>query len=133
MKIQTTKLIGRALDWAVNQSVAKAYPGEEVMPLAADHTGELRDGGFKLYSPSTLWEQGGPLMQRAKIGYTFWNEPNCRASFAFPVKHPNDKTRDPTYHGKDGPTPLIAGMRCFVAWQFGDEIDVPDEIAGPVA
>jgi hypothetical protein len=27
-----------------------------------------------------------------------------------------------------GPTPLVAAMRCYVASQLGDEVDVPDEL-----
>jgi hypothetical protein len=28
----------------------------------------------------------------------------------------------------EGPTPLIAAMRCYVASQLGDEVEVPDEL-----
>jgi hypothetical protein len=28
----------------------------------------------------------------------------------------------------DGPTPLIAAMRCYVASKLGDEIDIPEEL-----
>ena len=27
-----------------------------------------------------------------------------------------------------GPTPLIAAMRCYVAYKLGDEIEVPEEL-----
>ena len=30
--------------------------------------------------------------------------------------------------GGEGPTPLIAAMRCFVASRLGDEVDVPEEL-----
>jgi hypothetical protein len=29
-----------------------------------------------------------------------------------------------------GPTPLIAAMRCYVASQLGDEVEVPEELKG---
>ena len=29
----------------------------------------------------------------------------------------------------EGPTPLIAAMRCYVASKLGDEVDVPEELA----
>jgi hypothetical protein len=29
-----------------------------------------------------------------------------------------------------GPTPLIAAMRCYVASKLGEEIDVPNELTG---
>jgi hypothetical protein len=28
----------------------------------------------------------------------------------------------------DGPTPLIAAMRCYVASKMGDEIELPEEL-----
>ncbi|MNW06473.1 hypothetical protein D3C71_2028910 [compost metagenome] len=30
--------------------------------------------------------------------------------------------------GGDGPTPLIAAMRCYVASRVGDEVDLPEEL-----
>ena len=30
----------------------------------------------------------------------------------------------------EGPTPLIAAMRCYVASKLGDEVDVPEELCG---
>ena len=29
---------------------------------------------------------------------------------------------------QDGPTPLIAAMRCFVASRLGEEVDMPEEL-----
>jgi len=29
---------------------------------------------------------------------------------------------------QDGPTPLIAAMRCYVASKLGEEVDVPEEL-----
>lgn len=28
----------------------------------------------------------------------------------------------------DGPTPLVAAMRCLVASRLGDEVEIPDEL-----
>lgn len=30
----------------------------------------------------------------------------------------------------EGPTPLIAAMRCYVASKLGDEVDIPEELIG---
>jgi hypothetical protein len=29
----------------------------------------------------------------------------------------------------DGPTPLIAAMRCYVASKLGDEVELPEELS----
>jgi hypothetical protein len=29
---------------------------------------------------------------------------------------------------QNGPTPLIAAMRCYVASKFGDEVETPEEL-----
>lgn len=33
-----------------------------------------------------------------------------------------------TKHIQQGPTPLIAAMRCLIAVRLGDEVDVPKEL-----
>lgn len=63
---------------------------------------------------STNWSQGGPIIEREQIDI------QC-----FPRKSGGVVWR--TFHA-DGPTPLIAAMRCFVALRLGDEVDVPDDI-----
>lgn len=74
--------------------------------------------GFS-YSPSTKWEQGGPIIERAGIelkrGAVM---PFVWAAFAF---------MNPRAHSA-GPSPLVAAMRCFVISKLGDEIEVPDEL-----
>jgi hypothetical protein len=64
--------------------------------------------------PSTDWKQGGPIIEREQIDI------QC-----FPRKSGGVVWR--TFHA-DGPTPLIAAMRCFVAIKLGDEVDVPDDV-----
>jgi hypothetical protein len=98
MKTKTAELTGVALDWAV----AKC----EGYQLDLVPEGE--------YTPSTDWSQGGPLIEREKlaicIGWKQW--------LAF-----SDDTENA---GAQGPTPLIAAMRCYVASKLGDEVEVPD-------
>ena len=67
-----------------------------------------------IYSPSTNWAQGGPIIEReiahiTRHGPTRWS---ALANGSAPG------------HGS---TPLIAAMRAYVASKFGDE--VPDEAA----
>jgi hypothetical protein len=74
----------------------------------------LAHGG--LYAPSFDWAQGGPIIEREKlaicIGRKQW--------LAF-----SDDTENA---GVQGPTPLIAAMRCYVASKLGYDVDVPEEL-----
>lgn len=63
------------------------------------------------FSPSTDWEQGGPIIERGHF-YLEWDADGYWCAHT-PASN--------TYHG---PTALVASMRAFVAGKFGDE--VPD-------
>lgn len=125
MKINTSDLIGAALDWAV------AYiSGALSRPL--DLPGSFLNGAtphwshvLPYYKPSTDWSLGGPIIERAAIQLgTQRDEPGFRPD---PKRlwHAQMDTR--VYVGY-GPTPLVAAMRCYVASKLGDTVDVPDEL-----
>ena len=120
--LQTKHLTGRALDYAV--------------AVAEGGTDFLFDGitwGFKLggatkvlakgwspsmsYSPSTDWSQGGPIIEREKINLETRDDPD---GFYWVALVPN--------HRGDGPTALIAAMRCFVASKLGPTVDIPKDL-----
>lgn len=70
----------------------------------------------KVWSPSTNWSQGGPIIEREKIGthcYGRWSA--CGANM-------------PSSKACEGPTLLIAAMRCYTASKLGDYVDVPEEL-----
>lgn len=69
------------------------------------------------FSPSTLWEQGGPIIERECIELLCESPGHMWA--AMPQKGPEWR----------GPTPLIAAMRCYVASKLGHEVEIPDELA----
>lgn len=73
----------------------------------------------EVYSPSTDWAQGGPIIEREMIEtlYDTEDDPNI-FWYARPVG---------AVAYQEGPTPLIAAMRCYVASKFGDTIDIPEE------
>lgn len=103
--MKTSELTGPALDWAV----AKCEGGDLIN---FDHQYAAR-----CYRYSTDWSQGGPIIEREKIGthcYGRWSA--CGANM-------------PSSKACEGPTLLIAAMRCFVASKLGDEVDVPKELA----
>lgn len=109
--VNVSELSGEALDWAVakiaNPEWWDNFPDEMSKPLA------LRMDDGRDFSPSTDWAQGGPIMDRAPIGITLdkvrgW----CGDSFAG--------------HTQYGPTMLVAAMRCYVASNLGDVVEVPE-------
>jgi hypothetical protein len=102
--MKTRELTGAALDWAV----AKAEGKEHVVNAPHKY----------IFEPSTDWARGGPIIEREKLSVVMqqgmppiWSA-NCpRALFR-----------------SQGPTPLIAAMRCFVASRLGDEVDASSEL-----
>lgn len=111
MKIKTTELTGPALDWAVAKCEYDELAAARIQwPQYTKH--------FPLVSPSTDWSQGGPIIERERLGVGYTTEGGATWLAA--------RTDDPFYIS--GPTPLVAAMRCFVASQLGDEVEVPDEL-----
>ena len=105
--MKTSELQGAALDWAVNQI-------EECCD----------DPNTPMFSAS--WAQGGPIIEREKISIehmTGAGDAGADVWVATRIEHP-------AFSEEQGPTPLIAAMRCFVASKLGDEVEIPDELKG---
>ena len=103
--MKTNELTGAALDWAV----AKCE-GDE--PCKA--------GGVGLRY-STDWLAGGPIIERE--GINLFQRKGIAAKegrpwLAYTAAHLE----------QEGPTPLIAAMRCYVASVMGAEIEIPQEL-----
>ena len=71
---------------------------------------------YKFYEPATDWAQGGPIIEREMIELV----PRSPALW--------DAMYREQHIPNDGPTPLIAAMRCYVASKLGDTVDVPEEL-----
>ena len=119
MKIKTQDLIGPALDWAV----AKCEGAENIRenPHRFDKrlimTIANRPVHFDIFRFSTDWAQGGPIIEREWIKVSpYHNQGGWWAEHAI------------TKSVFDGPTPLIAAMRCFCCTKLGDEIEIPEEL-----
>lgn len=104
MKIKTSELIGNALDHAV--ALCEGTIGKRRV---------LVDGFY-----STSWREGGPIIEKEHIrisqyrdNLSFWEA---------------DIVTDRGGKFYQGPTPLIAAMRCYVASKLGDEVDIPEEL-----
>lgn len=63
-------------------------------------------GDFVGYSPSTDWSQGGPIIERERIEVIPWATEGMWSAFI---------NTGPDREIFDGPTPLVAAMRAFVA------------------
>ncbi len=110
MKIKTSELTGCTLDWAV----AKC---EGFVDYRFDGVNG-RIGTGEHFNPSTDWAQGGPIIEREGINITvgltikdWWAVQDSGAGFK-----------------ANGPTPLVAGMRAYVASKLGDEVKIPEEL-----
>lgn len=116
--MKTNELTGAALDWATAQCAGIAI--------------DIAPDGYSTYHPSRDWAQGGPIIERAgidihRVNSVMWSA-RWWADNAGMVKNPAQRFRDNIR--MDGPTPLVAGMRCFVASRLGDEVEIPDELRG---
>lgn len=86
---------------ALDLAVAMAWYGYEYKLL------------LPFFNPSINWNQGGPLIEREGIA--------IYQSGVWIAEIGGNKTIE-------GPTPLIAAMRCYVATLVGDTVDIPEEL-----
>jgi hypothetical protein len=122
MRIKTSELTGDALDWAVAKCEGRR------VEFNHQYTEETKFDGWWQLGPnhwqplnkySTDWAQGGPIIEREGItvarrgGQSFSPWGAVLQEFEFE---------------EEGPTPLIAAMRCYVASKLGDTIDIPEEL-----
>jgi hypothetical protein len=107
MNTLTQELTGAALDWAV----AKA---EGI--TCAPYRGKVVDQWGNPLVFHEDWSLAGPIIEREGMQIqTFMDK--WLASIPRPFVQ------------QDGPTPLIAAMRCYVASKLGDTVDIPEELA----
>lgn len=114
MKIKTSELTGTALDWAVavceGEGIEFDDPTDPWLTVGGISVQPLRR-----YAPSTNWATSGPLIEREWMsvwhcGKNYWKADIGGSS------------------SQNGPTPLIAAMRCYCCSKLGDEIDIPEEL-----
>ena len=116
MRIMISELTGAALDWAVTKIEAERklftiYP-QYITPYSTD------------------WAQGGPIIEREKVcvEYMAGAGDGGLDVWVTEVLHEDRKYGGVTSSAGEGPTPLIAAMRCYVASKLGDYIDIPEEL-----
>jgi hypothetical protein len=104
--MKTSELTGHALDWAVAMCEGIDHDTAAMNIMFGD------DNDWFL-AFSTDWAQGGPIIEQEGI--------DIYQSGVW-VAEMDGK------HTTEGPTPLIAAMRCYVASKLGNEVDVPKEL-----
>lgn len=121
MKIKTETLTKGTLDWAVakclDMPVSMTVGGWFVFDSDAypEFCNDYNDNKLQAFSPSTNWAHGGPIIEREKMRV----QPFMGKWISY---------IDTTAAHADGPTPLVAAMRCYVASKLGEEVEVPDEL-----
>ncbi len=100
--MKTAELRGTALDWAV----AKIEGALLECGSVPDH-----------FTPSTDWVQGGPIIERERLSLLLIDKTGGWAA--------RTEAYPPAYI--QGPTPLVAAMRCYVASKLGEEVALPYE------
>jgi Protein of unknown function (DUF2591) len=124
--MKTAELVGAALDWAV----AKCEGQNEIqlLQLRRNYPYDFLIGGGLIFRPSTNWSDGGPIIEREKIsivrdaGDDYWQavtDAESGSMFGLGIAGRNYR---------DGSTPLMAAMRCYVAFKLGEEVEIPEEL-----
>ncbi|HET8689268.1 MAG TPA: DUF2591 domain-containing protein [Methanosarcina sp.] len=135
MKIKTSELTGAALSWAVAKCEGHTIRKDPMAfgdgsywiweETASGLGGVLIEKSVYMrvgrqYDPTSNWSQGGPIIEREKISIGtaldsgYWLATNSQ--------HPSGR------YNQNGPTPLIAALRCYVSSKLGDEIEIPKEL-----
>lgn len=76
-----------------------------------DH-GDLVSVPLWTFSPSTSWAQAGPIIEREQIDLVC----DFGRWMAMHSKH--------THYGPRSESPLVAAMRAYLMWEYGDEVPV---------
>lgn len=147
--IQTQNLTGAALDWAVAHAGAWQHAHTHFPTMTLDPTFKgcevfRFEGGrvvcrlvpnnpfrqdYVIYQPSTDWALGGPIIEREHIEVAPTYADDGKTVEGWMAIMFNDERCGHQAIMQDGPTPLIAAMRCYVASKLGDPVDVPKELA----
>lgn len=117
MRIRVSEAAPLQLDWLVAKCEGGCDP-EYFNGVVWITTGSFFARVRRIeYTPSTNWSQGGHVIEREKLAIMHHDSGDVSA-IVFRKQ----------IHAKQGHTPLIAAMRCYVASKLGDEVDIPEEL-----
>ena len=122
MRIKTSELSGIQLDWAVAKCEAV-----DIIPPERGQRYLYSQAFGNCYAPSRAcaggWNISGPIIERERIA--------SECTFVDGQADGNRWFAEVGSIGEsfmEGPTALIAAMRCYVASRLGDEVDIPEEL-----
>ena len=124
MKIKTSDLTGNALCYAVcTIELPHLVWGDSIgMHHASNQVVVPSMRSPDCYSPYMNWAMCGPIIERE--GFTLWATNaagwRCQGRYNY-VKDCEGPTTE-------GPTPLIAAMRCYCRSKLGEYVDIPEEL-----
>lgn len=123
MKAKTQDLTGTQLDYAV--AVADGwseFTRDEHLLLMGKWRGRSDSLNIATYQPSIDWANAGPIIEQGCISIAAPSlmREQWRAMIDSESQH--------AWIIGDGPTPLIAAMRCFVTSKLGDDVEIPEEL-----
>ena len=120
MKIKSSELKGKALDWAVAVAEGRAPSLHEYSKGDGQWFILMQTGVYRTVCAfSESWAQGGPIIDREDI---------CIKQGKYIPTSAYIYKGDGYAAYLQGDTPLIAAMRCYVASKLGDVVDVPGEL-----
>ena len=108
--IKVAEATGPVLDWLVAKCLGERED-ETLDPLTWLYTAKPTG----CWDFCTNWSQGGPIIEREGISI-YRMTSDWSAAY------------NPSGATQDGPTPLIAAMRCYVASVMGETVEVPEEL-----
>lgn len=124
IKKRVAELEGAQLNWVVAKAAGLAVDrisSHGYVTLIDPITTDDLDDRY-VFNPAGEWRDGGPIIEREGLVVAkFWEPADGPIT---PGLEWASMTLDDK-HRMDGPTPLIAAMRAFVASKLGDEVEVP--------
>lgn len=123
MKLKTAELDGLLLDATVALAIG-------IKLLAAGSCYQHPAVGWRYkpngqpypWSPSMLWVDGGPIIERERISIRASSRSPCVwHACASAIMEGEGRSCGPLVRG---PTPLIAAMRAYITSKLGDEVEI---------
>lgn len=124
---------GAALDWLVAKCLGlldthTSFPYSPEVRINCNREIEFTyandEGDYDSFYPSSNWSQAGPIIEREGIALGPDIHKPAPSAYAQCV----DTFGKVSCLHTEGPTFLIAAMRCYVASKMGDTVEVPEEL-----
>ena len=114
VKHKTSELTGALLDAAVMKAANRTDPTVDMG----------RSFHYRKWEPSTVWEDGGPIIERERISLEAPNEHDYGSDqWTADFEHSARSDGVQRSYGS-GSTPLVAAMRAYCHAKLGDEVEL---------